>query len=339
MTAKAILFGVLIIGSVIQSMYFVRHEDMLNKEYLDAFDTFKEKHNKVYGSVEDHDYRLSVFVDNLNYVSNIHGQVLSLKLANNKFADLNFEEFETLYLSNIPIDENVIPNGLSDDMSFLDAQVVYEKDWRAENKVTPVKHQLYCGSCWAFSAAATLESAIAIKYNELTNLSVMELVDCSEDYENVGCNGGLPHKAYNYIIDNKIGIESDYRFQPFRVFCQADKRKKNYEMKEYNFIDPISANGLVAAININPVAILFEVRKDFQLIHSDTYESTDPTCGRVINHAMTAVGYRFENGEGYFIIKNSWGEDWADKGYVKIIVRKGSNYCGMVSKYSVYPVL
>lgn len=61
-------------------------------------------------------------------------------------------------------------------------------DWRLEEAVNVVKNQGQCGSCWAFSATAAVESAHFLKHQELISLSEQELVDC--DTSSFGCNGG-----------------------------------------------------------------------------------------------------------------------------------------------------
>lgn len=88
-------------------------------------------------------------------------------------------------------------------------------DWRNYSKVAPVLHQGKCGSCWAFSAADTFQSAMAIKLNlnisagnPNSTASVQHLVDC--DYFNDGCNGGLQYRAYKYIAEKGFFSDQDY---------------------------------------------------------------------------------------------------------------------------------
>lgn len=86
-------------------------------------------------------------------------------------------------------------------------------DWR--NKMTAVKDQGTCGSCWAFATVATIEAQYIIRQNRELNLSEQELLDCSSvgDYSNHGCNGGSAPQALKYVLDHGITTESVYPYR------------------------------------------------------------------------------------------------------------------------------
>ncbi len=68
-------------------------------------------------------------------------------------------------------------------------------DWRDRRKVTPAKNQGLCGSCWAFAAAAAIESKLLIQFNKTypayaVDLSEQQLIDCANPRPYSGCSGG-----------------------------------------------------------------------------------------------------------------------------------------------------
>jgi cathepsin H len=86
-------------------------------------------------------------------------------------------------------------------------------DWRDFGVVTPVKNQGKCGSCWTFSTVGAMESHFMKKYGQFRNLSEQQLVDCAGDFDNYGCNGGLPSHAFEYIMfAGGIATEADYPY-------------------------------------------------------------------------------------------------------------------------------
>jgi len=77
-----------------------------------------------------------------------------------------------------------------------------EVDWRDPSLMNPIREQQSCGSCWAFSSIAALETRHAILNKELFKLSEQELIDC--DTTNMGCDGGLPDKAFRWAMDHNL---------------------------------------------------------------------------------------------------------------------------------------
>ena len=76
--------------------------------------------------------------------------------------------------------------------------------------------------------------------------------------------------------------------------------------------------------------------RSFQLYESGVLD--DETCSAEVNHSVTIVGYGSVEGEDYWIVKNSWGANWGDKGYFKIAIKPGTGICGIQS-FAQWPIL
>ena len=94
-------------------------------------------------------------------------------------------------------------------------------NWVEQGKVTAIKDQGSCGSCWSFSTTGSIESAYKIKNGSEKLLSAQQLIDCSLDYGNNGCSGGLVEYAYNYAKHNALETEDEYPYKAKNQECQA----------------------------------------------------------------------------------------------------------------------
>merc|ERR1711893_567190 len=110
-----------------------------------------------------------------------------------------------------PIVSRGLPNGKAD-MSQLPESV----DWRDKGAITGVKDQRYCGSCWAFAAAAQLESYAFLMNGTLMDLSAEHITACTPNPLNCGGNGGctgaIEVLAYNYVQLFGLTSDSDYPY-------------------------------------------------------------------------------------------------------------------------------
>jgi len=206
-------------------------------------------------------------------------------------------------------------------------------NWVEKGAVTPVKNQGHCGSCWAFSTTGSMEGAHQIKTGKLVSLSEQQLIDCS--WINLGCNGGMMDRAFLYTMREPLETEADYPYigKTHGLFgCQYDKTKGVVKAETYSDVRHNSAPQLKAALNKGPVSIAIEADKAaFQQYTSGVI--TGSACGTSLDHGVLAVGYGTENGVDYFLVKNSWGPDWGDNGYVKIGQK---DVCGILQSPS-YP--
>ena len=99
-------------------------------------------------------------------------------------------------------------------------------------------------------------------------------------------------------------------------------------MKSYSDVTSKSPDQLKAALNKGPVSVAIEADKAvFQQYTGGIISGSD--CGTSLDHGVLAVGYGSENGQEYFIVKNSWGSNWGDNGYVKLAIENGAGVCGI----------
>lgn len=279
-------------------------------------------------SVEERAYRETIYNQNLMKVMSHNSASHSYWLTMNKFADMTTAEFSRYlgYYTNIRTTEN-----LPIRQSALPASV----DWRVKGAVTPVKNQGQCNSCWAFATVGTTESAWFLSNGTLISLSEQQLVDCSQ--ANSGCNGGATDLAFNYIVDNGVASESNYPYTAVGGNC----RKVTPEVRIIGVkaVPSGSETALMTAIAQQPVTVALDASQlSFQLYGGGVMTGF---CGAILNHVVIAVGYGTLDGQDYYLVKNSWGADWGDEGY--ILLGRGSKFgktgqCGILMDPS-YPVV
>ena len=258
---------------------------------------------------------------------------LSYTVTSNQFIDVNYtKEF------NLQNENHYIPYEANNPIHFETDIVPFQVDWRKNHKVSSVKNQGHCGGCWAFSSSGAVESAWAIKHNVVYNLSQQELIDCSTDYGNKGCGGGSMDLGFKYIIDNGLCTNLSYPYQAMNQECQKDQCSSVVNISNYGDLKPNDELNLKKGVAQQPVSVAIQANKrSFQLYQSGIYSDLD--CGTQLDHGVLLIGYGFdfETDTPYWIIKNSWGEEWGENGYIKIQrnVDDQRGLCGIAMQPSI----
>uniref|UniRef100_A0A8C8G676 Cathepsin L.1 n=1 Tax=Oncorhynchus tshawytscha TaxID=74940 RepID=A0A8C8G676_ONCTS len=193
-------------------------------------------------------------------------------------------------------------------------------DWSDKGYVTSIKDQKDCGSCWAFSTTDSLEGQHYSKTNKLVSLSEQQLVDCSGEFGNMGCMGGLMDQTFEYIkslAPGGLDTEDSYAYH-------AEDKKCHYKPDSLGatctgYVDMTSGDESAlqqAVATVRPVSVAIDAAIDA------------PDC--------SSYGTS-DDGQDYWLVKNSWGLDWGDKGYI-MMSRNKHNKCGITTASS-YPLV
>ncbi|XP_027345345.1 senescence-specific cysteine protease SAG39-like [Abrus precatorius] len=297
------------------------------------------QYGKVYEDAIEKDKRFQIFKKNVEFIESFNAAGnKSFNLSINKFADLHNEEFNALLINGQKKAHRLETTSETSFRYDTVTSIPATMDWRKRGAVTPIKDQGICGSCWAFSAVAAIEGIHQITTGELVSLSEQELVDCVEG-DSEGCNGGYMEDAFK-LIKKKGGITSEDHY-PYKGVNKTCKVKKGThvvaEIKGYEKVRSNNEKALLKAVANQPVSVYVEAGESaFQFYSSGIFTGK---CGMDPDHAVTVVGYgKSSDGTKYWLVKNSWGTEWGEKGYIRmkrdIAAKEG--LCGIATSAS-YP--
>lgn len=324
--------------------------------------TYSKKYNILSPNIkednEENEYRHFVFNQNLQKIKKHQIEQKIMKYTYtidiNSFSDMTTEEFfhKKRLNENKILFGKIIKNNMHKKQKSINMVTPLLKnnfiklpknlDWRTRNVVSRVRNQEDCGSCWAFSVAGALESSAAILSGELIELSKQQLIDCS--LENYGCNGGFMDLAFNYTKNN-IWLMSDKNYEYVADDggdCQVDDMyyRSKFRLEDFFWINYGDEEELKKALAIyGPLSVAIDVSEYGDLIYYKSGIYKDNTCSQEVNHAVLLVGYGEDEKDGtpYWLIKNSWGDDWGEDGYFRLL-RNSNNMCGIASM-SLYPIV
>jgi len=215
------------------------------------------------------------------------------------------------------------PKKISYTTTNKDLPATFDARTQWPNCVHNIRDQAQCGSCWAFAASEVLSDRFCIATGGKTDviLSPQDLVSCDDsDY---GCDGGYLDHSWNYLKETGIVSEDcfPYSSSTGRVeACPAAGKCKKGTYKKYraagytqfSSVDEIKTS----LVNEGPVETGFNVYADFMNYKSGVYKQTSSQL--MGGHAVKVVGWGVENGEEHWIVANSWGPKWGEKGHFRI---------------------
>lgn len=307
------------------------------------YDTFAEKNIDSY----------SLFKKNIKRIQEantiLSSQNSSLVLDVNTYADIiDFDDEYTITdLMINPIQKpDINPSPyfkiIQDPIPYIDNTINKNKftrlNWNDTGLLSPVKNQGSCGSCWAFSATSALETFMRNKGFPVNRLSEQELVNCSpKDY---GCNGGMMHTAFEYIIENKgLYLEEHYPYIATTNNCTKPPwvlKAKGSQLKKYKYTIPNSIIDMKLSLLESPISIALDADNIYFRFYKDGVIDLPVNTTKSLSHAVLLVGFEQDEEGEYWIIQNSWGTKWGQNGFCKIRIRPNEGVL-LSQIYGVYP--
>jgi C1A family cysteine protease len=299
------------------------------KDEHQLFRDFKAVYNRQYAAHEE-PKRFACFrrnlktIDERNRGHEVHGV--------NHFADLCQEEFAERFLGFRPSNTTELKHRRPT-FTGTGAAPAPTMDWRTKGAVTPVKNQGQCGSCWSFSATGNMEGQWFLAGNQLVGLSEEELVQCSKNGGDAGCQGGLMDNAFDWVVTNGgIAAEATYPYKSgdgITGTCDQSKLKSYAAhvtghtdiAKDENVMENFVSTSGPLSIGVDALSWQFYLGGIMRYC-----------LGKQLDHGVLIVGYDTTHTPPYWIIKNSWGATWGEHGYIR--VAKGHNECGLTQAAS-----
>jgi len=301
------------------------------------FQSFKDHDG--YGTMAEHNERFEIFKKNMDFAREFNSAndgEWTFELGVTIHADKTQEEFKDW----LKLTSGTKPKAPAAGCDSFDASAVEApaaKDWTSVGAVTPIKNQGQCGSCWAFSTTGSIEGQNFLTNGKLTSFSEEQLVDCSSAEGNQGCNGGLMDDGFAYVEEYGLCTELDYPYSAGggrSGSCEASSCTASVHVDGCTDISQGDTDALMKACGtVGPISIAVDANTMWQLYSGGVFNHY---CNKnSLDHGVLLVGYDSSSSNGYWKVKNSWGETWGEQGFIRL-AGTDKNTCGLANSAS-YP--
>lgn len=295
-----------------------------------SFQDFLQEYKKSYANGTEYDLRKTIFDTRVASFVKHNSENHGYKMNVNKFADMSQEEINRFKGYNKAQGRERVSSA---EAPFYPAGDIADSlDWRTKGAITPVKDQEACGSCWAFGSAETLESVTFIKTGKLPVLAPQQFVDCAPNPKHCGgtggCEGSIPELAYGWLkTTNGMATEEEYPYTGQDGTC---KKTKTPAATVTGFVNVPSNNytAVMSALQGRPLAITVAA-EPWQFYDSGVYNGCSKFGASTdLDHVVQLVGYGTSTlGKDYWLVRNSWGAEWGEKGYIRIKRNTNEDFC------------
>jgi C1A family cysteine protease len=314
--------------------------DSTNVDDYSSFENWQVKFNKAYDTDAAIEKAFANFQASIARAAQRQAADPTATYGLTKFSDLSPAEFQSMYLNYKP---NTAPTTVKPEALTVnqDGAAPTTWDWRDKDAVTAVKNQAQCGSCWAFSTTESIESFWFLAGNNLTSLSVQQIVSC--DNTDGGCNGGDTPTAYAYV-KKAGGIETSAVY-PYTSgagkngVCKFQSNSIVAKISGFGYAVPPCQSGLcnqqketslpALVASTGPFSICLDAQP-WQDYAGGVMKTGCPHAYNDMDHCVQMVGYNMQATTPYWIVRNSWAADWGEEGYIYLAY--GSNLCGVANE-------
>jgi len=224
-------------------------------------------HNKKYATKEDHDRKKLNWKINDKFVKKHNAEfdrkLHTYKTKHNKYSDLNFKEYQSMKGFKPELSLKKHSESSRFNLRLHDEPAPAQVDWRPLGYCSAIQDQGQCGCCYSFSACGAIEGQLFKKGGTFIKLSEQQMLDCSQDYGNAGCDGGTMNSCFTYVQMNGGIVTADAypyegqvgenRYDPSKSACTLT----GYVDVPYGDIDALT----LACAQVGPIAGIFYILK------------------------------------------------------------------------------